>query len=175
MSKSTNSLGWGERLAIGQHFGMNDKQIAATFSTSIEEVATARELAQAGTIAIATDVDFSQYESELGVKKSTTKQNTATTTSKPATTDAAAPVTATKPKKEPKKRGRKGDKIKNAFAAIPAEPTDAEAFISEHGISMNVLRQGKRFDTTGLTGTVHVRKSKETGQLVVWRDDPSAE
>lgn len=171
MSKTFNNLGWGERLAVVDHFGLNDKQATAALGVTQDELSTARELATAGTITIADDVDFAQYESELSTKKTTAKTATATTTSKSAT-ESVTPVTATKPEREPKKRGRKGDKIKNAFLAIPTEPTDAEEFITTHGISMNVLRQGKRFDTSGLEGTVHVRKSKDTGILMVWRDQP---
>jgi len=174
MSNLTSNLGWSERLALMAHFGLNDKAAATTFNVSADEVATARELQQAGTIKVADDIDFAQYEGELGVKKTTKKSKAAasTTTSKPSTD---TPVTATKPQKEPKKRGRKGDKIKNAFASIPSTPTSAEEFIAEHGISMNVLRQSKRFDTSGTEGTVHVRKDKDTKVLMVWREVSSAE
>ena len=170
MSKVKSNLGWGERLAIVDHFGLDDKTATATFGVSTDELATARELAAAGTIPVAEDVDFSQYENELGAK-SPSKGTSSTSTTKPASGE--QPVTATKPKKEPKKRGRKGDKIKNAFGVIPTTPVDAEAFIAEHNISLNVLRQAKRFDTSGLTGAVHVRKDKDTGTLMVWRDDPT--
>lgn len=82
------------------------------------------------------------------------------------------PMTATKPSRIriPKKRGRKGDKIINAFRNIPSTPTDAESFADIHGISIGVLRQIKRFDKTGLPGTVKVRKNT-SGILMIWRDD----
>jgi len=164
MSK-LEELDLGVQLALIDHFKINDTDAAGLFGNTPAELQTARELAAAGTITIATDLDFSQYEGALGVKKSGTKTNTSTSTERP--------VTATKPEKVAKKRGRKGDNIKNAFAAIPTEPVDAETFIAEHNISLAVLRQAKRFDQSGLTGRVHVRKNKETGTLSVWRESPT--
>ena len=166
MSK-LSELDLGVQLALIDHFNIDVADAETVFGNTAAELQTARELASAGTITIATDIDFSQYEGLLGVKKSGVKEETATATERP--------VTATRPTTTPKKRGRKGDKIKNAFAAIPEAPVDAEAFIAEHNISMAVLRQAKRLDTSGLPGRVHVRKKKETGVLSVWRDAPTAE
>ncbi len=172
MSKLNTGLGWGERLAIMEHFSLDDKTAMSAMNVTRDEIFTARELAEAGTIAIANEIDFDQYADELSVSKSSAKSNSATSTSKPGDTG-PAPVTATKPIRTPKKRGRKGDKIKNAFQAIPSDPTDANVYINEHGISMNVLRQSKRFDKSGTPGVVHVRKDKDTGNLMVWRSEPS--
>lgn len=158
MSKTFDTnLSWGERLAIVEHFGFNDEQATASLGVTQDELSTARELVAAGSITVTDGIDFSQYE-ELR----TTAPNSTT-----------APITATKPAREAKKRGRKGDKIRNAFLSIPSTPTPAEEFITTHGISMNVLRQGKRFAPSELEGTIRVRKSKETGLLMVWREEPS--
>ena len=159
-------LGWNEMFALMDHYNMDDATAVKTFGFAADALATAYELKAVGTITPSTDIDFSQYDSVLGVKKPATEA-TSTSTAKPAT--------ATKPTRTPKKRGRKGDKIKNAFAAIPVTPINADAFITEHNISMAVLRQAKRFDHTGIVGGVHVRKDKESGELVVWRDAPAAE
>ena len=159
-------LGWNEMFALMDHYNMDDSTAAQVFGFRPDTLETARELKDNGTITVATDIDFSQYDSVLGVKKPS-GTDTSTTTAKPAT--------ATKPTRTPKKRGRKGSNIVNAFGAIPVTPTDAEAFITEHNISMAVLRQAKRFDKSGLDGAVHVRKDKESGNLVVWRDAPAAE
>ena len=67
------------------------------------------------------------------------------------------------------KRGRKGNNITNAFAAIPSSPVSAETFATQHNVSIAVLRQSKRFDTTGL-GPVNVRKDKSAGTLMIWRE-----
>lgn len=82
------------------------------------------------------------------------------------------PVTATKVVKQ---RGRKGDKVKNAFTAIPAEPVSIDMFTQEHGVSVHCLKQSKRFDTTGLPGKVHVKKDKTTGMTMIWREMPTVE
>jgi hypothetical protein len=68
-----------------------------------------------------------------------------------------------------KKRGRKGQKIHEAFAAIPVSPTPAEAFAAAHKVSMPVLRQSKRFDRTGL-GIVNVKKNRDSKVLMIWRN-----
>jgi hypothetical protein len=80
------------------------------------------------------------------------------------------PITATKPRKVPKKRGPKSRKIITAFRKIPSYPVDAERFASDNGISMSVLRQVKRFDKTGFGGQVKLRKNRETGNLMIWRE-----
>ncbi len=162
--KSSN-LGWGERFAIIHNYDLTDTQATETFGVSADELNTARELLDAGTISVATDVDFSQFEGELGVRRPETKPAAPTPVVKP-----EKPVTATKPKGEPKKRGRKGDKIITAFRSVPTEPTDAEAFAAQYGVSIAVLRQNKRFDKTDLGGLVKVRKDKELGKLMIWRD-----
>ena len=56
-----------------------------------------------------------------------------------------------------KKRGRPGDKIAQAFAAIGSKPTPVTELIAKYGVAEAVLRQGKRFDKTGL-GKVTVKK-----------------
>ena len=84
----------------------------------------------------------------------------------PGTREPAETATVITP--EPKKRGRKGTKINEAFAAIGTEPLDAEEFATERNVSLNVLRQAKRFDKTGL-GKVHVKKID--GRLRVFREE----
>jgi hypothetical protein len=147
--------GWDRRLAVLR--ALKDKVPVEVFvkacGTSVEELDTATDLEVHGTIVMATGIDYSEYEALLGINKPASTTETVTAVEKP--------VTATKPEKVAKKRGRKGDKIKNAFAAIPSTPVDAEEFIAAHGISMAVMRQSKRFDNSGIEGAVHVRKNKE--------------
>lgn len=158
--KSAN-MGWGERFAIMEKFGLDDTTATSAFGVSMDELSTARELLAAGAISPAVHVDFSAYESSLrGVSRPELS-----TTTEPVT----RPVTATKPSKTPKKRGRKGDKIAKAFLAVPTDPTDAEAFAAEHSVSMAVLKQSKRFDKSGLP-PVKVRKDKTTGKMMIWRE-----
>lgn len=85
------------------------------------------------------------------------------------------PTTATKPIVSPKKRGRQGSNVINAFTAVPTTPVLINAFRANHDVSVAVLRQAKRFDKTGLSGTVRVKKDKATGHLMIWRDIPASE
>lgn len=80
------------------------------------------------------------------------------------------PASATKPAKVAKPRGRKGDKVITAFKNVPTDKVKLADFANQHGVSQHVLRQAKRFDDSGITGKVHCKKDKETGELMIWRD-----
>lgn len=70
-----------------------------------------------------------------------------------------------------KKRGRQGTNIIDAFARVPDAPMPVNDFIrvlGEKKVSVSVLRQGTRFDKTGLGGTVRVRR--HNGVVSIWRD-----
>ena len=167
MSKlQSTTIGWGERLAVIEKFNLTDAQATSAFAVSQDELNTARTMEKDGVFTPPADIDFSQYETELksleGIKKPTTKTT--------APTPAEKPITATKPKKEAKKRGRKGDKIVKAFQAVPSTAVNAEEFAKQHNVSMAVLRQAKRFDTTGLPGAVKVKKDRTAGVLMIWRE-----
>ena len=85
----------------------------------------------------------------------------------------ALPKTATKPIIAPKKRGRKGDKIRKAFKEIPATAVDFDEYCATHGIKTTVMRQIKRHDHLKDTGKVFVRKCREgenKGKMMIWRD-----
>lgn len=88
---------------------------------------------------------------------------------KTTTTTTSKPQTASKKPKELKKRGRKGSNILDAFKAVPSTPIPVEEFAQKQGVSVAVLRQAKRFDTTGIDGRVHVKKDKDSKTLVIWR------
>ncbi len=86
------------------------------------------------------------------------------------------PESATRKQSEPKKRGRKGNKIHTALMNIPLVPEPAIQFVEQYGISINALRQHKRFfeqlDKTiqEEIGQIIVKQSKETKELMVWRE-----
>ena len=80
------------------------------------------------------------------------------------------PKTATKPIRVPKRRGRKGDKLKNAFKSIPSTRVDLDEYAESHGVSVKSLRQIKRHDPYKDTGKVFVRKNKSTQRMEIWRD-----
>ena len=162
MSLKSQNLSWSERIAIIDKFNLTNDQATTVFGVTTNEIMTARNLQQSGKISPVIDFDFSKYEDELNkIKRPDLKREIPSITK---------PVTATKPSKEPKKRGRKGDKIVCTLRSVPSEPTSAEQFASDHNVSLAVLRQAKRFDTTGLPGDVKVRKDKASGVLMIWRE-----
>lgn len=167
---SKKSLGWSDRLALINHFKPDDKKACSAFGVSQEELNTARDLMAAGTFKPTPDLDFKSYESMFTSSSAapTEKKSSAISIKKP--DGDTKPVTATKKTKEPKKRGRKGDKIATAFTSIPSTPTPAEDFAQKYGVSLAVLRQSKRFDKQPDLGVVKVKKDKDTKQLMVWRE-----
>ena len=181
MSKSdVSSLGWSQRFALIDRYTPSDAQICQAFGVSSDELSTARDLRASGTFAPDATLPVDDYAEVFGgeVTTASTKPS-ARKGSKKATSHSkgsknAAPATATKATKSPKKRGRQGSKIVNAFKAIPATPVAAETFATDHGISLAVLRQSKRFDKTGLDGAVRVKKDRESGTLMIWREATAA-
>lgn len=159
MNKS--SLGWGDRLALIDKFGATVEQAAHAFDVPVEEIETAIDLRNStGGANMPVNIDLEDYENPF------TEVSGATSIRRPGTRKPAESATVVTP--EPKKRGRKGTKINEAFAAIGTEPVDAEEFAAEHNVSLNVLRQAKRFDKTGLP---RVRVKKLEGRLRVFREE----
>ncbi len=145
-------LSWSARFAIIDHFKPTDSVICEVFGVDADELNTARELRGKNTIAVDTTIDVSVYDSFFNPKSRRT-----TTTHTPART-------ATKTK-----RGKRGNKIDTAFQAVTPTPVPATTFATKHDVSLAVLRQAKRFDKTGMS-PVHVKKSKESGELMIWRE-----
>jgi hypothetical protein len=168
-------LSWAERFAIIDAQNPTDEQILAALDIDADELATARELREAGQFADAGDLNLADYEGAFeGLATADVEDISVTETDDSSTEDTSTatttPVTATKPVKQPKKRGRKGTKIAQAFAAIPSTPTDAAAFAAQHNISLNVLRQAKRFDSEDAVG--RVRHRTIDGVVCVYRELP---
>lgn len=86
------------------------------------------------------------------------------------------PETATKRSTEPKRRGRKSNKINTALLNVPLQPVDAETFAHDHEISLNALRQYQRFydqfdeQTQRQLGVIKIRLNKTTRRLMIWRE-----
>jgi hypothetical protein len=148
---SVSSLSWGQRFALIHAFTPTDEQACTALGVTAQELTTARSLITKGVFQLDTTLNVEPYGVLFGrvsIERPKIKTKNA----------------------DAKKRGRKGDKILTAFQSITEIPVPAEQFVLEHGISMPVLRQFKRFDQTGLPGMVNVRKDKTTGLLMVWRD-----
>lgn len=144
---SVSNLSWGQRFALINAYHPTDAQACEILGVTKQELATARSLIGKGVFQVDTTLNVEPYGILFGRVSTKAKIDTATSTAK--------------------KRGRKSDKIQQAFAAITETPVPADQFIKDHGISMPVLRQFKRFDKTGLPGQVNVRKRE--GILMVWR------
>lgn len=165
------TLSWGERFAVINALNPTDEQIQVALSIDADELATARELLDSGQFTAVKDIDTAPYAevfdaiaiTETEVVKPTRGSVTATRARN--RTPAAS---ATRTTRSPKKRGRKGTKIQEAFAAINTTPVSAETFATQHSVSLNVLRQAKRFDRSGITGRVRVKLVK--GTLSIFRE-----
>lgn len=188
MSKHKLTMSWGDRFAVIDHFTPADSQVCTAFGVTQDELDTARTLRAAGTFIATPNMDVSKYSnvfvsSDLPstqptkgtVHMNTTKTPSATTHTMPDTL--AKPETASKPVKQPQKRGRKGDKILKALQSVPTTQMPVDTFIQQFGVSLAVLRQAKRF-VAGLDpvqaqtiGKINVRQDKATKKLMIWRED----
>ena len=156
---NTKNLGWGSRLALIDRYEASDEAASATFDVPVEEIETARQLRDNGGAAnMPVDIDVEEYGNPFsGIEG-------ATAVVMPGREPAE---TSTRVETTPKKRGRKGTKINEAFAAIGITHIPAEQFATDRNVSLNVLRQAKRFDKTGLG---RVRVKKVDGTLMVYRE-----
>lgn len=160
-----NKMGWGERLAITSSMDLSDADTAAhvceVLNIPMSELQANVGLAASGDVIVNLDIEPTDYSDLFDMSKIKLVQ---------------PKQKAEKTPKAPsgKKRGRVGENISIAFAAIPYEPTPVEAFRVTHGVSVPVLRQQKRFDPTPELGRVRVKTDSETKQLMIYRDQPVA-
>lgn len=183
MSKSKLSMSWGDRFALLDHFKPSDTQACTAFRVTQDELDTARTLRSHGTFAATQNMAVVKHRnlfSALPIEPSLNPQRgiIMTDSIKPtAATTHSMPETASKIVKEPKKRGRKGDKILKALQSVTTNPVAVDKFIASHGVSLAVLRQAKRFITQfddasqRAIGKINVKQNKETHVLMIWRDD----
>lgn len=175
------TLSWNDRLTLLNHYKPTDADAIQAFGVTQSELDVARTQLKAGGFRLSPELDVDSYghlfASTAPTTEATDGDSTVTSTKAPgrrtgstSTTKSGAPETASKPVREAKKRGRKGDKILKAFSSIPASPVAADEFAKTHGVSIAVLRQSKRFDTTRSPGTVRVKKDKGTKTLMIWRE-----
>lgn len=165
-------MSWSDRFALIDHYAPSDDQVCAVFGLSQEELDTARSLKAAGMVKSSAALDVSKYAEVFATGKwdSVAPQFTASF---------QRPETASRSPKLPQKRGRKGDKIQQALQSVPTVQIPVEAFIKEHGVSLAVLRQSKRFmskmdpEMQQQIGRVNVRQDKTTRTLMIWRESNS--
>jgi hypothetical protein len=173
---SFKQLSWNERFGLIDALNPTDEQVMAVLDIDRSELQAARELRDAGTFKPDLgDLNAQDYASVFANATPAAEPSTEAPAPARATRarKASAPATATKPIREPKKRGRKGTKIQDAFKAIGADPVPLEEFASRFAVSTNVLRQAKRFDRSGVEGRVRVKQVN--GTLSIFREPVTAE
>lgn len=154
-------MGWSERLAITSTMDLSDNDtlvhVCEVLNIPVSELQAQVGLAASGDVIVNLDIEPTDYSNLFDSTKIKPVQPKA------------------KKVKEVKKRGRRGDKTANAFAAVPYEPTPVETFRQQHGLSLHVLRQQKRFDKQAdVLGKVRVEVDKETKVMMIWREKPTA-
>lgn len=179
MTKRIPLLSWNDRFALIDAYNPSSVAICAAFKLSPAELKTAMSLRDAGTFApnpnldITKYVDIFQLGDDVAPAGATMKAITATVHSFPETASKRVVV------KEPQKRGRKGNKITDALLAVPTSPVTVDSFTQEHGVSVAVLRQAKRFiekmtpEQASQVGTIVVRQHKDTKTLMIWKEIPT--
>lgn len=174
------TLSWADRFALIDHFKPEDTAVLTAFALTQDELDTARSLRAAGSFGSTANLDVAKYASVFsGAPIVAATASTPTGIVKPSKASGATthskPESASKKAKVPQKRGRKGDKIQRALSSVPTAPTAVDAFMLQHGVSLAVLRQSKRFlakldaATQATIGEINVRQDKATKQLMIWR------
>lgn len=175
---SPQMMSWSDRFALIQHYQPTDAQVCAAFGLTQDELATARALQAAGTFRATPNYNVAKYADIFTTPRSQVAMVTDGTPGKKTTgtaTSYARPETASKQVKVPQKRGRKGDKITTALSAVPLTQVPVEDFMKQHGVSLAVLRQSKRFmakldpAVVASIGTINVRQDKGSKTLMIWR------
>lgn len=152
----SSDIGWGERLGIIDFYNLTNEQALIAFETDEMELEEARSMKKNGEIKTPKNIQYGKYITEIAkIKVLTAVPN--------------EKVTATQHKKPSKRRGPKSRKIEKAFNAITTTSVPAEEISNQFKVSLNILKQGKRFDKTG-RGKVHVKKNRITGVYMIWRD-----
>ncbi|RWZ87255.1 MAG: hypothetical protein EO766_12075 [Hydrotalea sp. AMD] len=173
-------MSWSDRFALIDAYQPDDQTICRTFNLTMSELQTAKALKQSGTFTPNRSFDVNKYQHVFDNESITFRDITPPNRFENVDVYSMSPQTATKRSllpKEPKKRGRKGNKINDALLAVTTTPEPAEEFAIKHNVSVAVLRQAKRFidtmdkETAAKIGKVIVKQDKTTKQLMIWRED----
>lgn len=184
MAQEISSLRWSQRFALMDHYDLDDKAACDAFGITESQLKAAHELRSQGMVEADQTFPVNDYR-HLFVEE----EQTATPTragfgfaglvgqligEPPAITrkhgtgrvHKISGTAGSSSASQPKQRGRRGTKIAEAFLAIPSQPVLLDEFLATHNVSINVLRQSRRFDTTG-RGPVNIKKIN--GQQMIWR------
>lgn len=171
------NMSWGDRFTLIDFYKPEDSAVCAAFGLTSDELEIARTLRASGTISSGqSTLDVAKYANVFSTTAAAQPMAVAASGKKGTATVHSKPETASKKVKEPQKRGRKGDKIQRALQAVPTSQVPVETFMSQHGVSLAVLRQSKRFiekldPAVQLTiGKINVRQDKASKTLMIWRE-----
>ena len=146
--KLSSSLSWADKLELMEKYSLTKQDACTAFGVTEREVTNAQQL-QARGIFGPSSINTEIY-SGFFAKLRTGELEVAT-------------------QKTFKPKGARPSKITQAFDAIGPTPQKVDDIVAQFGVSLAVLRQSKRFDKTN-SGQVHIRKDKDTGDLMVWRE-----
>lgn len=182
-SKKVPMMSWNDRFALIDKYSPSDSSICTAFNLTPNELKTANALRTAGTFQANDRLDTTKFSNLFSTEvdpiiTQTVYVNTPKVETKTVHTN-MRPETATKKVvvKVNQKRGRKGNKITSAFLAVTNEPIAVDRFVMQHGVSVAVLRQSKRFieqmseEDVAKVGKIVVKQNKETNTLMIWRED----
>ena len=185
MTQSIENLSWGQRFALIDYYKLDDDKVCTVFKVAQRDLDAARSLVERHMITVDHSFPVAAFRNvfddsadEPPVK--TLPRSTgfaslvgqllgeAPNVQKTGTPGRVHKISGTSNSTgtQPKTRGRRGTRIAEAFLAIPTEPVSLDAFLATHNVSVNVLRQSRRFDTTG-RGPVNIKKID--GQHMIWR------
>ena len=172
-------LSWADRLALIDHYAPTDDAICRAFNLTPNELSTARNLRSQGTFVANPNFDVGRYSTLFDQTSAPAVPLVARTAKIGGATMHTRPESATKQPHVPQKRGRKGTKIIDALRAVPTVAVPVLQFSQEHGVSVAVLRQAKRFiegaPDAAQIGTIVVKQDKASKELMIWRTQPEGE
>lgn len=173
MLKPINQLSWADRFGIVERMDEtpSNADICRVFKVTEDELGQARELLDRGVLRTNPRVNHEFYSLFFKGQTPEFPKVTQRVRVLPLPPDNEERRLFASQNKAVRPRGRKSNNIDLAFKAIPTTPTDVEKFAEKHRVSVAVLRQHKRFDKC--SGTVFVRKNKDTGITEVWREAAS--
>lgn len=146
--KLSSTLSWADKLVLVRHYELSEVEACTAFGVTKQELVVAKNLQSKGVFAPNDALNTAIY-SDYFVKLRSGELDHLQKTFKP--------------------KGARPSKITQAFEAITDQPQKVSEIVEKYGVSLAVLRQSKRFDK-GNVGQIHIRKDKETNELMVWRD-----
>lgn len=179
METNVANLSWSQRFALIEHFEVSDETACEKFGIAQDALDAARELLAMGSIMPDnTGLAISEYgylfepPTKGGFGLGSLVNQLLNRNAIPTSSGNKTKVVGSSGNASQRQRGRRGNKIATAFANIPANPIPLDDFLGQYGVSINVIRQSRRFDTTG-GGRIQIREIQ--GRQMIWRVPETAQ